>query len=136
MTRPEVGAALEVERKFRVHGLFRMPDLAAVEGVAAVRERPTLHLAATYYDTSDLRLVRSGITLRRREGGKDDGWHLKLPASDEAREELSLPLSAGKHGPPEAFAETLRDFARGVNVNLCRTSFTSWMGTAIGIIPR
>jgi hypothetical protein len=34
---------------------------------------------ADYYDTDDLRLIRGGITLRRRRGGDDAGWHLKLP---------------------------------------------------------
>jgi inorganic triphosphatase YgiF len=36
-------------------------------------------LEAEYYDTDDLRLISAGITLRRRRGGDDAGWHLKLP---------------------------------------------------------
>ena len=39
---------------------------------------------ATYFDTPNLTLIRWGITLRHREGGGDDGWHMKLPV-------LSLP---------------------------------------------
>ena len=67
---PEV--VLEVERKYRVHGLFRMPRL---EPFAI--EEPVIHqLSATYVDTEDLRLARWGVTLRRREGGSDAGWHL------------------------------------------------------------
>lgn len=34
---------------------------------------------ATYYDTASLSLIRWGVTLRRRSGGGDDGWHMKLP---------------------------------------------------------
>ena len=37
-------------------------------------------LAATYFDTADLRLAAAGLTLRRRTGGDDAGWHLKVPA--------------------------------------------------------
>src|ERR1700723_2328951 len=47
--------------------------------VASVSEPELQTLTAEYYDTDDLRLLRAGITLRRREGGSDAGWHLKLP---------------------------------------------------------
>ena len=36
-------------------------------------------LEAVYYDTPNLRLLAEGVTLRRRTGGEDAGWHLKLP---------------------------------------------------------
>lgn len=96
-------AVREVERKFRVHGLYRMPDLATGGAVAQVVEFPTITLVATYYDTDDLRLAREGITLRRRTGGDDEGWHLKIPAAPSskstkadvdsvARTEIQLPL--------------------------------------------
>ncbi|WP_242418751.1 CYTH domain-containing protein, partial [Frankia sp. CpI1-P] len=39
----------------------------------------TVTLDAVYYDSDDLRLARNQITLRRRTGGHDAGWHLKLP---------------------------------------------------------
>jgi CHAD domain-containing protein len=49
-------------------------------GVAGIQELPPLDLRATYYDTPDLRLARSGITLRHRTGERDDApWTLKLP---------------------------------------------------------
>jgi len=102
----------EVEHKLRVHGLFELPDLTAAGcGVARVEPLPRLRLTAAYFDTADLRLARHHVTLRRRDGGLDDGWHLKLPvddatpaksASDPAsRDELQLPLSAAPaDGPP------------------------------------
>ncbi|HTY72477.1 MAG TPA: CYTH and CHAD domain-containing protein [Actinomycetes bacterium] len=109
----------ETERKFRVHGLFRLPSLAASEGaaplpgVADVREGGTLDLLAVYYDTADLRLARSRVSLRRREGGPDEGWHLKLPTEGlETREELWCPLSAGAL-PPEELTDVVRALTRG-----------------------
>src|SRR5207253_2665576 len=38
------------------------------------------------------RLAVSGVTLRRRTGGRDAGWTLKLPVGESARQEVSLPL--------------------------------------------
>jgi inorganic triphosphatase YgiF len=52
-------------------------------------------LAATYYDTDDLRLIGAHITLRRRTGGDDAGWHIKLPVGGDTRREVHFPL-----GPP------------------------------------
>lgn len=92
----------EVEQKLRVHALFRLPELAgAIEGVHEVRQEPTRTLTAVYHDTVDLRLFRWGVTLRRREGGPDEGWHLKLPvegAGHGVRDEVRLPLSAAALG--------------------------------------
>src|SRR4051794_31658250 len=68
-------AVREVERKYRASRELALPDLEGrVDGVASIDGPDVLHLVATYYDTSDLRLAREGITLRRRTGGYDDGW--------------------------------------------------------------
>jgi CHAD domain-containing protein len=92
-------AVTETERKYRVHGLYRLPDLVSAGAVAGVDDLGTTMLDATYFDTDDLRLAREGITLRRRAGGDDEGWHLKLPVSASGfartREEIQLPLTAG-----------------------------------------
>ncbi|HEY5399988.1 MAG TPA: CYTH domain-containing protein [Trebonia sp.] len=71
---------LEIEQKFDADPDFERPGLAAVTaGVTAAA--PVLHhLSATYFDTADGRLQAAKITLRRRTGGTDAGWHLKLPA--------------------------------------------------------
>jgi inorganic triphosphatase YgiF len=92
---------LEIEQKFDADPDFERPALAAVvPGVAAAA--PVLHhLSATYYDTADGRLQAAKITLRRRTGGTDAGWHLKLPAGTQvpdgvsARREVHEPLDAG-----------------------------------------
>lgn len=88
------GDFVEIERKFDVDASFRVPDLAVLPMVASVTSPETFRLAATYYDTPDLRLAAARITLRRRTGGPDAGWHLKLPAGSERRE-VHEPLGAG-----------------------------------------
>jgi CHAD domain-containing protein len=74
----------EVEAKYRVHPAYRLPDIAGhAEGVATVDAPVPQELRAVYWDTSDLRLAREGITLRHRSGeGDKDGWHLKLPVHE------------------------------------------------------
>lgn len=54
--------------------------MTGTTGVAAVSQQAEQLLDAVYYGTADLRLTAVGITLRRRTGGEDAGWHLKLPA--------------------------------------------------------
>ncbi|MEV3972363.1 CYTH and CHAD domain-containing protein [Streptomyces sp. NPDC050698] len=82
----------EIERKYEsVEGGF--PDLTGAAGVAAVADRGVSHLDATYYDTADERLAASSVTLRRRTGGSDAGWHLKFPIAPDVREEIHAPLS-------------------------------------------
>ncbi|MDL5201574.1 CYTH and CHAD domain-containing protein [Streptomyces sp. ALI-76-A] len=82
----------EIERKYESdeRGL---PDLTGVAGVAAVIDKGVAHLDATYYDTVDERLAASSITLRRRTGGSDAGWHLKFPVAPGVRDEIRAPLS-------------------------------------------
>ena len=83
---------LEIERKFEVGEDFERPDFGAIPGVTAA-DPVTHRLSATYYDTPDGRLAASKITLRRRTGGTDEGWHMKLPAGPDSRRELHEPLS-------------------------------------------
>lgn len=96
----------EVELKLRVHALFDLPDLVALGAAAQVKTQPAFSMTAVYHDTAELTLFRWGITLRRREGGSDEGWHMKLPvagADGSTRDEVRMPLTAGKVGsvPPE-----------------------------------
>jgi inorganic triphosphatase YgiF len=109
-----VSAVREVEHKFRVHGLYRLPDLTGSEFVSSIDDMGSVELDTTYYDTPDLRLVREGMALRRRSGGPDEGWHLKLAVPDaaaEVRDELRLPLDAGT---PQAPPAQLLDLVRSV----------------------
>ncbi|MBB3086315.1 CYTH and CHAD domain-containing protein [Geodermatophilus sabuli] len=93
---------LEIERKFEAEESFALPDLAGVGEVASMGEPQTHELEATYYDTADLRLLRSRVTLRRRTGGPDAGWHVKLPAGAGARRELHQPLGRASRTVPKA----------------------------------
>lgn len=104
---------LEVERKLDVDADFVLPDLTDVGGVASA-DPPVEHaLEAVYHDTEDLRLVRSRVTLRRRSGGADAGWHLKLPAAAGARRELHEPLGRSTKAPPKALRELVLGVTRG-----------------------
>ena len=78
---------VEIERKFDIRDDFRLPPL---DQLGKLGESHAFDLDATYYDTADLRLIRSRLTLRRRLGGHDAGWHLKRPAGGE-RSEMQLP---------------------------------------------
>ncbi|HEY5032167.1 MAG TPA: CYTH and CHAD domain-containing protein [Actinomycetes bacterium] len=118
----------EVERKLRVHALYRLPDLTALAsaGIAEALPGPSLALDATYYDTGDLRLARGRATLRRRKGGGDDGWHLKLPSDDGAagaRDEIRLPLD-DSDSPPEALLQLVLGITRGTAVEPVATLHT------------
>ena len=103
----------EVERKMEVPARFRLPALSgAGGGIGQVKPQPTQRLTADYYDTADLRLARNRITMRRRTGGGDDGWHLKLPHADEAtRDEVQLPLATAG-APPQALAHLVLGITR------------------------
>ncbi len=90
---------LEIERKYDVGEQAEIPDLTGLPGVSSVDGPEEHELAADYFDTLDLRLAAAGVTLRRRTGGDDEGWHLKLPA-DVGRREIRTPLEDGAETPP------------------------------------
>ena len=90
---------VEIEHKYDVDSDFALPDLTRLPGVHAVGEPRTHSLVANYFDTADLRLAASGITLRRRRGGVDAGWHLKIPAGPSTKNELRAPLGRAKVVP-------------------------------------
>ena len=87
---------IETERKYDVDAGFVLPDLAGAGGSASMAPPDVQLLEATYFDTDDLRLIAAHITLRRRTGGDDAGWHIKLPVGGDTRREVHFPL-----GPPD-----------------------------------
>lgn len=91
----------ETEAKYDAPGGAVLPQLDVLPQVSGVLPPDDQHLDAVYYDTDDLRLLKAGITLRRRMGGTDEGWHLKLPVGPNTREEVRLPLGSGTHVPAE-----------------------------------
>lgn len=88
---------LETETKYEAPDDVMVPALDGLPGVASVLAEDE-QLDAEYFDTADLTLLRAGVTLRRRTGGHDAGWHLKLPAGPQTREEIRRP--AGRPGCP------------------------------------
>jgi inorganic triphosphatase YgiF len=122
---------LEIEQKFDADQDFERPDLAAVAPGVTAAAPVAHHLSATYYDTADGRLHGAKITLRRRTGGSDAGWHLKLPGTPlpgdpplpdgvSARREVREPLdgagtdAAGAHVVPARLSSRVADVTGGL----------------------
>lgn len=85
-------AHLEIERKFDIAEGDPLPGLGGLVTVGEAREH---RMRAVYLDTPELLLTRHRVTLRRREGGDDAGWHLKLPDTGSGRLEIHADLDAG-----------------------------------------
>lgn len=83
----------EVERKFDVVESTVSPSFEGLAVVSRVQHAPTQTLEAVYFDTPGYDLAAHRITLRRRTGGTDAGWHAKLPAGPDARTEVRAPLA-------------------------------------------
>ena len=94
--------AVEREAKLDVGLDFALPALGGVVAGVVESELPRSELVATYFDTSDRRLLQRGITLRHRRDrarpGDQGEWTLKLPISSDGalleRNELSWPGDA------------------------------------------
>jgi CHAD domain-containing protein len=104
---------IEWERKFEVAPDAPAPRLIGINGTAGQSEPAESHLDATYLDTRDFRLARAGITLRRRTGGHDAGWHLKLPVAPEQRKEIHVPLGKSEPSVPAKLARLVTARSNG-----------------------
>jgi CHAD domain-containing protein len=104
----------EVERKFEVVESTVSPSFEGLASVARVEGSPSQQLDAVYFDTPGHDLAAHHITLRRRTGGADAGWHLKLPAGSDARTEVRAPLDAGDvaDAMPEALLDVVLAIVR------------------------
>lgn len=106
-------ATREIERKYEAIEELELRDPASLLGIETASGPDEQDLAAVYFDTADLRLISAGVTLRRREGGSDAGWHLKLPAGKDSREELRIPLERSPRRPPAELVALTRVYTRG-----------------------
>ncbi|MEU4151071.1 CYTH and CHAD domain-containing protein [Streptomyces sp. NPDC026659] len=102
----------EVERKYE-GGDGGFPEVTGTAGVARVADRGVAELDATYYDTTDERLAAASLTLRRRTGGGDAGWHVKFPVAPGVRDEIRAPLS---DTVPEEIAALVRSRVRSAGL--------------------
>jgi inorganic triphosphatase YgiF len=109
-----MGKHLETEQKYDAAADFVLPDLNGLEGRTKATGRQRYYLSATYFDTEELDLIKNRITLRRRVGGPDEGWHLKLPVRKDTRQEVRTPLSEGDTGSvPAQLAAQVQDVTAG-----------------------
>ena len=102
----------ETERTFDVDTATVLPTMVCVDGVARVGQAVELELEAVYFDTVDLDLARRGVTVRRRTGGADEGWHVKLPRVGDTRVELRRPLGRATRTVPRPLLEPVRALVR------------------------
>ncbi len=136
----------EVERKFEADERQAMADASTDNRIASALgsrsgPRETHHLDATYFDTEEMRLASAGVSLRRRTGGDDAGWHLKLPRAGDARDEMHRPLGRSAR-PPASLTRLLTGVTGGAPVApvaVIRTTRTSWPlldeeGTVLAIV--
>jgi CHAD domain-containing protein len=103
---------LEIERKYDVADDVPWVDLGSVSGAAPIGSPRQEDLRAEYFDTDRLDLARAGITLRRRTGGTDAGWHLKLPVAPGGRMEHAEPLGESGSQPPAALIDLVQAWVR------------------------
>lgn len=95
---------LEIEDKWDVDNDFVLPaDIAA-----DAADRSTVELNSVYYDTAEHDLQSHGLSLRKREGDDDAGWHIKVPTAD-GRLEL-------RAGPSDTPPDELTDLLTGVRL--------------------
>lgn len=88
---------IEREAKLATGPDVVLPDLQDVLDGVAVGPTSIRHLEAVYFDTADLALARSGVTVRSRTGEPGPTWTVKLP--DGGRESLLARREVTFEGP-------------------------------------
>jgi CHAD domain-containing protein len=112
---------LEREVKLGAGPAFHLPDLNGVIDGVTVTPPEAARLETVYYDTTDLRLARWGVSLRHRAG---EGWTLKLPpvnATGDGQgpallERDELTFQGGAKKPPPAAVAMVRAYVRNAEL--------------------
>ena len=100
----------ERELKFSPGHAFRLPDFTDPGRGIHADAAETLRLQAAYFDTTDLRLARSGASLRYRS---DSGWTVKLHVSgDTALVRSELHVDGEPGDPPPAAIDLVHALIR------------------------
>ena len=110
------GDHLETEQKYDADAGFVLPKLGGLPELGGRRpaDPKRIYLSATYFDTENLDLIQHKVTLRRRVGGGDEGWHLKLPVRKDTRQEMHVPLDEGATGSvPTRLAAQVEEITAG-----------------------
>ncbi|MGM7669532.1 CYTH and CHAD domain-containing protein [Microbacterium sp. A93] len=102
----------ELERTYDIDGPARLPRLTGVDGVARVRHHPPTALEAVYFDTADRDLSAHHVTLRRRTGGADAGWHVVI-GRGERRIEMRSPPGSEDLTVPRRIRDLVHVHVRG-----------------------
>ena len=84
---------LEIERTYDLSADAALPDLVGAGRIMQTDTQEPFELDATYWDTQRYDLVAAHVTVRRRTGGHDAGWHIKRAESDTVRHEEHFPLT-------------------------------------------
>lgn len=101
-----------LKQKFDVKDSALLPPLQDLPGVDRVDQPVEQRMESEDFDTENLRLSSAQVTLRRRIGGDDSGWHLKLPSSTEGQTDFHEPLGETSEGIPEHVLRLVRVHAR------------------------
>lgn len=111
--------SLEVERSYDVDADTPLPDLTTL-GLTVGHAEPR-DLDARYFDSADAALGRAGVAVRRRTGGPDEGWHVKI-ATPEGKLEWHWPLDIDSDPDqvPPAVAESVERWSAGPFAPLAR----------------
>ena len=111
-----MGDHLETEQKYDADADFVLPEIGSLPELGGRRPAnpKRIYLSATYFDTENFDLIQHKVTLRRRVGGDDEGWHLKLPVRKDTRKELHAPLDESADGSvPARLAALVEDITAG-----------------------
>lgn len=119
-----MASALEHEVKLGAGDEFRLPDLDGVVEGSTVVTLPERRLEAVYYDTTDLRLARWGVSVRFRwdDGDEERGrWTVKLPdddgdAGDGALRRQESAFALPRHPVPREVSTLVRAYVRSASL--------------------
>jgi hypothetical protein len=115
----------EREDKFEVDPDWVLPEVIDLVPDGGRLDHEVRKLDNTYFDTPGAGLRLFGITLRRRVGGSETGWQLKVP-SGTARTELQSG-SRAKTLPP-ALAQGVQGLLAGESLDLVASIVTTRNG--------
>ncbi len=112
----------EQEDKFEVDADWVLPPIADLVPDGGRLDQDVRRLENTYFDTPGAGLRSFGVTLRRRVGGSETGWQLKVP-NGTARTELQSGSRAKKL--PAGLADSVSGLRAGERLDQVATMVTT-----------